>query len=38
MMGRMWMIPKEAKKPEDPRKTKKNKSSTLNEKVTARTY
>ena len=27
MMGRMWMIPKEAKKPEDPRKTKKNKSS-----------
>ena len=24
MMGRMWMIPKEAKKPEDPRKAKKN--------------
>ena len=24
MMGRMWMIPKEAKKPEDPRKTKRN--------------
>ena len=22
--GRMWMIPKEAKKPEDPRKAKKN--------------
>ena len=24
MMGRMWMIPKSAEKPEDPRKTKKN--------------
>lgn len=24
MMGRMWMIPKGAEKPEDPRKTKKN--------------
>ena len=23
MMGRMWMIPKSAEKPEDPRKTKK---------------
>ena len=24
MMGRMWLIPKEAKKPEDPRKMRKS--------------